>query len=89
MRKSLTVATQGRAPVLGLVENMAGLFAGPDVEALARESGTPFLGRVPFDAELAQAADRGEPFVALAPERPAAIALRSIASTISRALPSA
>ena len=89
VRKSLTVATQGRAPVLGLVENMAGLFAGPDVEALARESGTPFLGRVPFDAELAQAADRGEPFVALAPERPAAIALRSIASTISRALPSA
>jgi len=89
VRKSLTVAAQGRAPVLGLVENMAGLFAGPDVEALARESGTPFLGRVPFDAELAQAADRGEPFVALAPERPAAIALRSIASTIRRALPSA
>jgi len=89
VRKSLTVAAQGRAPVLGLVENMAGLFPGPDVETLARESGTPFLGRVPFDAALAQAADRGEPFVALAPERPAAIALRSIASTIRRALPSA
>ena len=88
VRKSLTVAARGRAPVLGLVENMAGLFPGPDVEALARESGTPFLGRVPFDAELAQAADSGEAFVAIAPERPAAIALRSIASTIRRALPS-
>src|SRR5947207_2454809 len=75
VRKSLTVAAQGRAPVLGLVENMAGLFAGPDVEALARESGTPFLGRVPFDAELAQAADRGEPFVALAPARHARLHL--------------
>src|SRR2546430_157106 len=31
VRKSLTVAGQGRAPVLGLVENMAGLFPGPDV----------------------------------------------------------
>ncbi|HEV8142685.1 MAG TPA: P-loop NTPase [Methylomirabilota bacterium] len=82
VRKSLTVASRGRAPVLGLVENMAGLFPGPDVEALAREAGTPFLGRVPFDPELAQAADRGEAFVAVAPERPAAIALRSIASSI-------
>jgi ATP-binding protein involved in chromosome partitioning len=88
VRKSLTVASRGRAPVLGLVENMAGLFPGPDVEALAREAGTPFLGRVPFDPELAQAADRGEAFVAVAPERPAAIALRSIASSIRVSLAS-
>lgn len=82
VRKSLTVAAQGRAPILGLVENMAGLFPGPDVEALAREAGTPFLGRIPFDAELAQCADRGEAFVAVAPERPAAAALRSLAAKI-------
>jgi len=88
VRKSLTVASQGRAPVLGLVENMAGLFPGPDVEALAREAGTPFLGRVPFDPELAEAADRGEAFVAVAPERPAAIAFRSIASKIRVSLAS-
>jgi ATP-binding protein involved in chromosome partitioning len=88
VRKSLTVASQGRAPVLGLVENMAGLFPGPDVEALAREAGTPFLGRVPFDPELAEAADRGEAFVAVVPERPAAIAFRSIASKIRVSLAS-
>jgi ATP-binding protein involved in chromosome partitioning len=88
VRKSLTVASQGRARVLGLVENMAGLFPGPDVEALAREAGTPFLGRVPFDPELAEAADHGEAFVAVAPERPAAIALRSIASKIRVSLAS-
>jgi ATP-binding protein involved in chromosome partitioning len=89
VRKSLTVAAQGRAPILGLVENMAGLFPGPDVEALAREAGTPFLGRIPFDAELARAADRGDAFVAVAPERPAAAAFRSIAAKIRQALPPA
>jgi ATP-binding protein involved in chromosome partitioning len=86
VRKSLTVAGQGRAPVLGLVENMAGLFPGPDVEALAREMGVPFLGRVPFDVELARTADRGDAFVAVAPERPAAAALRAVAAKISDAV---
>ena len=86
VRKSLTVAGQGRAPVLGLVENMAGLFPGPDVEALAREMGVRFLGRVPFDVELSREGDRGEAFVAVAPERPAAAALRAVASRISDAV---
>jgi ATP-binding protein involved in chromosome partitioning len=86
VRKSLTVVAHGRAPVLGLVENMAGLLPGPDVEALARDAGAPFLGRVPFDAQLAEAADRGEAFAVIAPERPAATALREIASTLRRAL---
>jgi ATP-binding protein involved in chromosome partitioning len=86
VRKSLTVAGQGRAPVLGLVENMAGLFPGPDVEALAREMGVPFLGRVPFDVELARTADRGEAFVAVAPERPAAAAFRAVAAKIGDSL---
>ena len=86
VRKSLTLASQGRAPLLGLVENMAGLFPGPDVAALAQEAGTPFLGRIPFDAELARAADAGDPFVAIAPEREAAAAVRGIAAAIRRAL---
>jgi ATP-binding protein involved in chromosome partitioning len=82
VRRSLTVAAQSRAPILGLVENMAGLFPGPDAEILAKDAGTPFLGRVPFDADLARAADRGEAFVAVAPERAAARALRAIATAI-------
>ena len=89
VRRSLTVAGQGRAPVLGLIENMAGLFPGPDAAALARDAGTPFLGRVPFDAELARAADRGEALVAVAPEREASRALRQIAAAIRDALAAA
>jgi ATP-binding protein involved in chromosome partitioning len=82
VRKSITVARQVPAPVLGLVENMAGMFPGRDSEALARECGVPFLGRVPFDPGLTAAADGGEPYVAVAREAPAARALAAIASRL-------
>jgi ATP-binding protein involved in chromosome partitioning len=86
VRRSITVATQTGAPVLGLVENMAGLFPGPDASRLAADGRIPFLGSVPFDPELAVAADRGEAFVASAPERPSAQALRAIAGRIRAVL---
>jgi ATP-binding protein involved in chromosome partitioning len=79
VRKSITVARQTAAPVLGVIENMAGLFPGAGGEQLAKESGVPFLGRVPFDPELAAAADRGEPYVTAAPDTPAARALAALA----------
>ena len=80
VRRSLTVAAQCRGPVLGLVENMAGLFRGADVATLAAEAGVPFLGRVPFDAALAEAADRGESVVSSAPDHASSRALKQIAS---------
>jgi ATP-binding protein involved in chromosome partitioning len=79
VRRSITVAAGTRAPVLGLVENMSGLFAGPDAAQLAADAGIPFLGSVPFDRDLAIAGDRGDPFVASAAARPSAVALRTIA----------
>ncbi len=84
--RSLTVARAAPAPVLGLIENMAGMFPGPGAEGLARDGGVPFLGRVPFDPALAAAADRGEPYVAVAPEAPAARVLRSIADGLRQTL---
>jgi ATP-binding protein involved in chromosome partitioning len=86
VRKSITVARGAGVPVLGLVENMAGLFPGPDAETLAREAGIPFLGAVPFDRELALAADRGEPFVQVRAESDAARALRAVAGRIQDTL---
>jgi ATP-binding protein involved in chromosome partitioning len=86
VRKSITVAQQAKAPLLGLIENMAGVFPGPGGEALAEEAGVPFLGRVPFDPALAVAADRGEPYVAAAPEAPAARALAAIAARLREAV---
>jgi ATP-binding protein involved in chromosome partitioning len=86
VRKSITVARAAPAPVLGVVENMAGVFQGTGAEALARESGVPFLGRVPFDPALAAAADRGEPYVAVAPTTPTAHALTTIATRLHETL---
>jgi ATP-binding protein involved in chromosome partitioning len=89
VRKSITVARGAPAPVLGVIENMAGMFPGPGAEGLARESGVPFLGRVPFDPALAAAADRGEPYVAVAPESAAARAVTTIADRLREALSAA
>jgi ATP-binding protein involved in chromosome partitioning len=89
VRKSITLAAQAKAPVLGLVENMAGLFPGPSAAELAREAGIPFLGAVPFDPALAAACDLGEPLVASAPTCEAARALLAIAAAVRTALASA
>ena len=86
VRRSITAAQQSRAPVLGVVENMAGMFPGPGGEALAGEASVPFLGAVPFDPALAAAADRGEPYVLAAPEAPATRALLAIAARLDETL---
>ena len=82
VRRSITVAQQEKAPILGLVENMAGLFPGPDAETLAAGAGIPFLGSVPFDRGLSLAGDRGDPFVITEPATPAARALAVIAEKV-------
>lgn len=82
VRRSLTAARDARAPLLGLVENMAGLFPGADVARMAEAAGVPLLGRIPFDADLAGAADAGNPFVLAAPDRPAARALIDLAASV-------
>ena len=86
VRKSITVAAQAKAPVLGLVENMTGLFPGPSGVELARAAGIPFLGAVPFDPALAAAADLGEPLVATAPMCEASRALLAIAAAVGSAI---
>jgi ATP-binding protein involved in chromosome partitioning len=86
VRRSITVAAHAPAPVLGLVENMAGMFPGPGGEDLASEAGITFLGRVPFDPALALAADRGEPFLVHAADGAAARSLLDIAARVRAVL---
>jgi len=80
-------------PVLGVVENMSGFtdpetgrrwdfFATGGGQRLAEELGVPLLGQVPLDPELAGLADRGQPLLVAAAERPAAQALAAIAAAI-------
>lgn len=86
VRRSITAAAHTGAPVLGLVENMAGIFPGPGGEELAAAAGIPFLGSVPFDPALAVAGDRGAPLVASEPDRPVCVALARVASAVAGAL---
>ena len=86
VKRSITAVHQAGARILGLVENMAGLFHGPDVADMAREGGVPFCGRVPFDPLLAQAADRGQSFLSDSPNRPAAQAVIEVARALRAAL---
>jgi ATP-binding protein involved in chromosome partitioning len=95
--KSITAARDSGAPVLGLIENMAGyacpdcgavspLFTGPGGPALAAAFGVPFLGAVPFDPRLAMAADRGVAVVAAGTESAAGQALIAIAEILRERL---
>jgi ATP-binding protein involved in chromosome partitioning len=72
VRRAITSARKAGARLLGLIENMAGLIEGeverelfPDGrgERFALEVGVPYLGRVPFDPNLARTTDAGRPFV--------------------------
>jgi MinD superfamily P-loop ATPase len=89
VKRSITAAGETGVPVLGLVENMSGLFPGPPGANLAAEAGIPFLGAVPFDPELARAGDRGEVFVQAHPARAAAAIIRAIAAAIDSRLAAA
>jgi len=74
VRKSINFCRQLQIPVLGVLENMSGLicphchklidvFKSGGGEAMAREMGVPFLGRIPLDPQIVGASDEGKPFV--------------------------
>ncbi len=73
-RKAVNFSGVLKLPVIGIIENMAGFtcpYCGKEInifkygggERSARELGVPFLGRVPLDSEMVEAADNGTPFV--------------------------
>ncbi|MCE5266002.1 MAG: P-loop NTPase [Deltaproteobacteria bacterium] len=74
VRKSINFCRHLNIPVLGVIENMSGLlcphcgktvevFKSGGGEAMAREMGVPFLGRIPIDPRIVETSDQGEPFV--------------------------
>jgi ATP-binding protein involved in chromosome partitioning len=75
VERSLRRAWAARIPLLGLVENMASsvcgacgaegpLYREAPVEGLAEAMAVEVVARIPFDPELARAADAGQPFLA-------------------------
>jgi Mrp family chromosome partitioning ATPase len=74
-RKAVNFSELIKIPVLGIVENMAGmlcphcsgnidLFKIGGGERAAEELGVPFLGRIPIDPHVVDRCDSGQPFVA-------------------------
>ena len=60
--RAASMARKTNMRLLGVIENMSGdVFGSGGGEELADQLGVPLLGTVPLDAELREAADRGEP----------------------------
>ena len=88
-RKTVVFSEGLHLPVVGIVENMAGLICphcGKEIdlfkigggEKAAHDLEVPFLGRVPIDPEVVNTGDEGVPIVASSPDSPAATAFNSI-----------
>ncbi len=88
-RKTVRFSEGLNLPVIGIVENMAGLicphckkevdlFKKGGGEKAAKDLGVDFLGRVPIDPEVVESGDEGIPIVARNPDSPAAVAFKEI-----------
>ena len=94
-RRSVAFSRTMGVAILGLIENMSGLFC-PHCkgeipvfgtgggERLASELGVPFLGRIPLEVPLMEAEDSGRSHLESAPESRSARALKMIALKIDQ-----
>ncbi len=91
--RGLNMFKQLEVPILGVVENMSYLdlpdgtrmdiFGSGGGEALAKETNTPFLGKVPMDQNVRIGGDSGKPVVDSHPESAVAKAFTEIAQSIA------
>ena len=95
VRKCISFCRHLSIPIIGIVENMSGfvcahcgkrtdIFKSGGGEALAKEAGVPFLGRVPIDPGIVGASDEGKPYVLSAPATEAGRVFASIAAPLLR-----
>jgi len=89
-RKALNMFEKVGTPVVGMIENMSTyicpkcgneehLFGHGGAQKEAEKLELPFLGEVPLDLSIREAADAGTPIVVAKPDSPQAQAFRSIA----------
>ncbi|MBI1757541.1 MAG: Mrp/NBP35 family ATP-binding protein [Fimbriimonas ginsengisoli] len=92
--KAVQLFRRLNAPILGVVENMAGfvcpscgavtdIFAGLSGQELASQLDAPFLGSVPLDPAVSGSGDEGKPAIIAHPDRPQAAAFREIAGKLA------
>lgn len=89
VRRSVTFCNQMGNSILGIVENMSGfvcpncsavhdIFNSGGGEALAKEMGVNFLGRIPMDPEVVRSGDEGFALLKVQSESPTALAFKKI-----------
>ncbi len=97
VRRGVSMFEKTHVPILGVIENMAyfpdpttgqpiEIFGRGGAQKTAAALGAPFLGEVPIDPALRQACDEGRPYVIVAPDSPASIALLAMAAQVAEAL---
>jgi len=93
VRRSITFCRKLNLAVHGIIENMSGfvcpncgetidIFDSGGGEALCREMGVPFLGRLPIDRTIVDSCDTGLPFMLAENESPVKSAFREIAKRL-------
>lgn len=85
-RKAAAMFRTLEVPVLGIVENMSGPFGRGTGRLVSAELGVPFLGEVPFDADIVGEGDRGVPTMVARPASPAGTAFDAVAQAVAGAL---
>jgi len=93
------MARRSHMPIVGVIENMAGLacecgrvhdvFGSGGGAELAADLGVPLIASIPLDPEVVPGGDHGVPVVTTASGSAAGAALRGAAATLTRLLPPA
>jgi ATP-binding protein involved in chromosome partitioning len=93
------MARRSHMPIIGVIENMAGLacdcgrvhevFGNGGGAELAEDLGVPLIASIPLDPEVVPGGDHGAPVVISGTASPAGAALRAAAETMVRLLPPA
>jgi ATP-binding protein involved in chromosome partitioning len=93
--KSVQLFRRLNAPIMGVIENMAGfacpkcgevtqIFAGTTGEELSVQLKVPYLGSVPLDPSVSEASDNGVPSIIARPDRPQSKAFKDIAGKLAQ-----
>ncbi|MFX1238923.1 MAG: Mrp/NBP35 family ATP-binding protein [Promethearchaeota archaeon] len=96
-RKTISMAQKMQRSVLGIIENMAGfkctkcgffidIFGRGGAEKAAKDFNIELLGKIPFEKEIGQQADKGFPFIIKNPESESSKSFKTIIDRIIKIL---
>ncbi len=94
-KRAVLISQKAGIPVIGIIENYSDAkcpYCGIDLnpiqsgggEALAKEMGIPFLGKVPMSKEIAECLDNGVPFIEKYPDHPGSKTILRAAEEIEK-----